>query len=127
MNAMPCLFCVCSIALLDACSTWSTYSTCRTEKGSASFYSHDLNGCKTASGETYHADAYTAAHRKLPFGTKVCVKNLKNGHQVALRINDRGPYVKGRVIDVSEGAARKFGMTRSGVVPMEVVVMNNRF
>jgi rare lipoprotein A len=124
MNAVPCLICACSIALLDACSTWSPG---KTEKGRASYYSHHLDGCKTASGETYHANAYTAAHRKLPFGTKVCVKNLKNGHQVTLRINDRGPYAKGRIIDVSEGAARKLGMTKSGVVPVEVLVMNGRF
>ena len=96
----------------------------RAEKGHASYYSRHMNGCKTASGERYHAEAYTAAHRKLPFGTKVRVENLRNGQEVTLRINDRGPYVKGRVIDVSEAAARKLGMTGSGVAPVEIVVVD---
>jgi len=100
--------------------------SCVAQRGGASFYGGGLDGCKTASGERYHANAYTAAHRKLPFGTKVCVKNLKNGNEITVRINDRGPYVKGRVIDVSEAAAHRLGMTRSGVVPVEVVVLNDR-
>jgi rare lipoprotein A len=101
-----------------------TGGTTQCQKGHASFYSHSHDGCKTASGETYHAGALTAAHRKLPFGTKVRVKNLNNGREVTLRINDRGPFAKGRVIDVSEAAARKLGMVRAGVVPVEIVMVN---
>lgn len=62
----------------------------------------------------------TAAHKTLPFGTKVKVKNLRNGHTVKVRINDRGPFVRGRVIDLSKKAARKLGMIRDGVVPVEL-------
>lgn len=129
MNPVQRLSFLLLIALLSACNTACITGGSRKvgaavcEKGHASFYSHHMNGCKTASGERYHADAYTAAHRKLPFGTKVRVKNLKNGQEITLRINDRGPYLKGRVIDVSEAAALKLGMTRSGVVPVELVVI----
>jgi rare lipoprotein A len=138
MNPLQRQFFLVSMVLLSACSTACITGGSRVasgskkvgaavcEKGRASFYSHHLNGCKTASGERYDARGLTAAHRRLPFGTKVRVKNLRNGQEVALRINDRGPYMKGRVIDVSEAAARKLGMMGSGVVPVEVIVMNDR-
>jgi rare lipoprotein A len=74
----------------------------------------------TASGEPFDASAMTAAHRSLPFGTKVLVENLSNGRSVVVRINDRGPYIDGRIIDLSKGAASTLGMLESGVVQVRV-------
>jgi rare lipoprotein A len=69
---------------------------------------------KTASGERMNPSAMTAAHRSLPFGTKVKVVNRKNGKSIVVRINDRGPFIRGRIIDLSKGAAQKLGFIRSG-------------
>ncbi|MGI9374328.1 MAG: septal ring lytic transglycosylase RlpA family protein [Hyphomicrobiales bacterium] len=88
--------------------------------GVASWYKM---GKVTANGEAYRPNGLTAAHRYLPFGTKVRVKNLRNGRSVVLRINDRGPFVGKRVIDVSLGAARKLGMLKSGLVKVRVDVL----
>lgn len=85
-------------------------------EGLASFYGAELHGRKTASGEIFDKDELTAAHRKLKFGSCVRVVNLKNGRAVKVRVNDRGPFSPGRVIDVSEAAARELDMIRSGVV-----------
>ncbi len=75
---------------------------------------------KTASGERMNPSALTAAHRSLPFGTKVLVENLRNGRSVVVRINDRGPFVGGRIIDVSKGAAAQLGMINSGTTKVRV-------
>lgn len=83
--------------------------------GLASFYGPGLHGNLTANGERFDQEAMTAAHRTLKFGTCVTVHNLDNGREVKVRINDRGPYVKGRIIDVSLGAARKLDMLEKGV------------
>jgi rare lipoprotein A len=83
--------------------------------GSASWYA--LNS-RTASGEMMNPAAYTAAHRTLPFGTKVKVTNTLNGKSVTVRINDRGPFIKGRVIDVSKAAAARIGIVRRGHAPV---------
>jgi rare lipoprotein A len=88
--------------------------------GKASWYKM---GTKTASGERMNASALAAAHRSLPFGTQVRVENLSNGRSVVVRINDRGPFAGGRVIDVTKGAAERLGMIRSGVVPVKVTVV----
>ncbi|MDA7946927.1 MAG: septal ring lytic transglycosylase RlpA family protein, partial [Hyphomicrobiaceae bacterium] len=82
-----------------------------TQTGIASWYQM---GTKTANGERYNPDGMTAAHRTLPFGTIVEVKNLRNGRTVRLRINDRGPFIRGRIIDVSRGGARVLGLMGSG-------------
>ena len=74
-----------------------------------------LDGKKTASGETFNADALTAAHKSLPFGTELMVVNPENGKSVKVRVNDRGPYVKGRQLDLSEQAAEELGLTKDGV------------
>ncbi len=87
-------------------------------KGYASFYGKKFHKRKTASGETYSMYRYTAAHRYLPFGTVLLVKNLKNGRSVKVVINDRGPFVRGRVLDLSYIAAKKIGMLRQGIVPV---------
>ena len=93
------------------------------QRGKATWYGGKFHGRKTASGERFDKRAMTAAHRKLPFGTVVRVTNLKNQRSVRVRINDRGPYGKGRIIDVSEAAARKLKMIRAGVVPVTVEVL----
>ena len=97
----------------------------KVEKGIASSYGNGFNGRKTANGEIYNQNTYTAAHKKLPFGTKVLVKNLRNGRVVTVRINNRGPYVRGRIIDVSLKAAKDLGMLKAGVVPVEVTVVTD--
>ncbi|MCW3088024.1 MAG: rare lipoprotein, partial [Sediminibacterium sp.] len=73
------------------------YEASGSETGLASFYAESYNGRKTANGETFHSSALTAAHKKLPFGTKVKVTNLSNGKTVKVKINDRGPFVSGRI------------------------------
>ena len=90
------------------------------EVGVASFYAHKYHGRKTASGERYNMHEMTAAHRRLPFGSKVRVTNLSNNSSVVVRVNDRGPFVKGRVIDLSLAAAKKLDMVRAGVAKVEV-------
>lgn len=91
--------------------------------GKASWYGPGFHGRLTANGERYNQNAMTAAHRSLRFGTRVKVTNLNNGRSVVVRINDRGPYIKGRVIDVSAAAARSLGMIQSGVAPVRVTVL----
>lgn len=83
-------------------------------QGEASYYGHELAGNRTASGERFNPNALTAAHRTLPLGTKLRVTNIANGRSVLVRINDRGPFVGRRVIDVSLAAAREIAMVRSG-------------
>lgn len=88
--------------------------------GGASFYGKKFHGKKTASGQKFNMHAMTAAHKTLPFNTKVKVKNLKNGKEVIVTIIDRGPSSKGRIIDVSYAAAKKLGMINAGVIKVEV-------
>lgn len=97
-----------------------------TQTGEASYYGDGFHGRKTASGERFNMHDLTAAHRKLAMGTRVRVTNLANGRQVVVRINDRGPYHGGRVIDVSYAAARKLDMLSDGVVPVKVEVLGAR-
>jgi rare lipoprotein A len=92
-------------------------------KGMASWYGYDWSGNKTASGERFNPEAMTAAHRSLPLGTKVRVINTRNGRSVVVRINDRGPYIGGRIIDLSAGAARLLGMIGSGIAPVRLEVL----
>lgn len=83
-------------------------------QGEASYYGHELAGNRTASGERFNPNGLTAAHRTLPLGTRLKVTNVANGRSVIVRINDRGPFVRSRLIDVSLGAAREINMVRSG-------------
>jgi rare lipoprotein A len=83
-------------------------------QGEASYYGHELAGNRTASGERFNPNGLTAAHRTLPLGTRLRVTNISNGRSVIVRINDRGPFVRNRLIDVSLGAAREIQMVRSG-------------
>ena len=91
-----------------------------TETGVASYYADKFQGRQTANGETFKQRKRTAASRTLPFGTKVTVINLSNGKRVKVRINDRGPFAKGRIIDLSKKAAKKIGMVESGVANVEI-------
>ena len=91
--------------------------------GMASWYGPGFHGNRSASGEVFNQHSLTAAHRSLPFGTQVRVTNLNNGRAVVVRINDRGPFSRGRVIDLSAGAAQVIGLTRSGVAPVSLEVM----
>lgn len=85
------------------------------ERGVASWYGERHHGRRTASGETFDMNALTAAHKTLPFGTRVRVQNPANGQSVVVRINDRGPFTPGRVIDLSRAAAERIGLLRVGV------------
>lgn len=93
------------------------------EEGLASWYGPRFHGRPTASGEPYNMYAFTAAHKILPLGTYVLVTNLENGRRVVVRINDRGPFVPGRIIDLSYAAARALGMVEKGVVRVRIVAL----
>lgn len=90
------------------------------QEGKASYYWQPQ---PTASGERFNPEAMTAAHKTLPFGTTVRATNLKNGNSTIVRINDRGPFIRGRIIDLSRAAAREVNMIKSGVVPIRVEVL----
>lgn len=90
------------------------------ETGLASFYSDAFEGKKTASGDIYKSSKMTAAHRTLPFGTQVKVTNLSNNKSVTVTINDRGPFVKDRIIDLSKAAAVKLGYIDQGVTKVKI-------
>jgi len=94
--------------------------------GDASWYGPALDGKETASGETFDQKKLTAAHRTLPLGTKAVVTNLENGQSVEVKINDRGPYAKGRKIDLSHAAAEKIGMSAQGVAKVKIEAKPHR-
>lgn len=89
----------------------------------ASWYGPGFQGNLTANGERYDMNGISAAHKTLPFGTVVRVTNLNNGRSIDVRINDRGPFIKNRVIDLSKGAAQKIDMIRDGVVPVRLQIL----
>ncbi len=92
-------------------------------QGEASYYGHELAGNRTASGERFDPNGLTAAHRSLPLGTKLRVTNVANGRSVIVRVNDRGPFVRSRLIDVSLGAAREINMVRSGKAQVRLEIV----
>jgi len=94
------------------------------QKGMASWYGENHQGKRTASGERFNMNALTAAHRTLPINSIVKVKNLVNGRTVSVRINDRGPYSHGRIIDVSKAAAKKLGLLKKGTGKVEIRVVS---
>jgi rare lipoprotein A len=98
-----------------------------TLEGIVSYYAHDFHGKQTSSGETYDMNALTAAHRNFPFGTKVRVKNLENNKIVIVRVNDRGPFKEGRIMDLSLGAAKEIDLILNGTarVRLEVIEWGN--
>jgi rare lipoprotein A len=122
------------LAVLTACSTPSNRdragssgtppSNSRTAepgelgRGKASWYGPGFQGKRTASGERFDMNQLTAAHRTLPFGTRVRVRNIKNGREVVVRINDRGPQIQSRIIDLSKAAAAELDLVRAGEAPV---------
>ncbi|HAI84313.1 MAG TPA: septal ring lytic transglycosylase RlpA family lipoprotein [Chitinophagaceae bacterium] len=126
---IPLLVCCSMILLFTSCSKRGIpseseyYRGKKVQKatGKASYYADKYEGRKTASGEVYRGSKFTAAHRTLPFGTIVTVRNLKNNKTVVVKINDRGPFVAGRIIDLSKAAARKIDMIKDGVVSVEIL------
>lgn len=116
-----------TVGCSSTASKAKTYNTFKKQKfaknGVASYYAHRFHGRLTANGERFNMNAMTAAHKKLKFGTRLRVTNKANGRSVIVRINDRGPYVGRRIIDVSLAAAKKLGMVKRGVanVKLEVV------
>ena len=109
----------CSNAFAKSDSDWFGY----TESGKASYYAVKFQSKKTASGELYDKAKKTAAHKKLPFGTKVKVTNTKNGKSVIVRINDRGPFAKGRIVDLSGSAFRSIANIDDGVIDVKIKVI----
>jgi rare lipoprotein A len=122
LRILPRLFVL--LIMFTACSAPASLAVI--QEGTASWYGPGFHGKKTASGETYDSGAFTAAHKTLPLGTKVKVVNTKNGRSVMVRINDRGPYVSGRIIDLSKAAAEKLDMTRTGTAPVKLLVEQSK-
>jgi len=112
-------------ALSDCASTRPTPGHAGPEVGMASYYAEAHQGRRTANGERFDMHALTAAHRTLPFGTRVEVTNLENGRSVVVRINDRGPYVEGRVIDLSQAAARELRFLGRGTTRVRLKVLGD--
>lgn len=94
------------------------------QRGDASYYAQSFTGQQTASGESFDPEALTAAHPTLPLGTRVRVTNAENQRHVTVRINDRGPYADGRIIDLSPAAARRLHMTHDGVTPVALQIIS---
>lgn len=113
------------MALLAALLTGGCGSASKKEVGMASWYGPRHHGKQTASGQPFNQYALTAAHPKLPFGTRVRVTNLNNGKEVIVRINDRGPYKGGRIIDLSRAAARQLEMEVEGVGRVRIEVLSD--
>lgn len=107
------------ISLLCAILMPTQYATAQ-QKGKASFYSKKITGSRTSSGERLHHDSLVCAHRTYPFGTKLKVTNPANGKEVIVRVIDRGPFRKGRIIDLSWRAAKELGMLQQGVAMVKV-------
>src|SRR5262245_50023993 len=93
---------------------------CQCSVGTATWYGANAQGRRTSSGERFNRHAFTAAHRSLPFNSRVRVTNLRNGRSVVVRITDRGPFGRGRVIDLSEAAARELDMVKRGIAPVRI-------
>ncbi len=121
---------VCALALLLLAGCGSTpkaggaVASGHSESGQASYYGNEFHGRKTANGERFDQGKLTAAHRTLPFGTRVKVTNTQNGKSVVVRVNDRGPFVKGRVIDLSSSAFKSLASLNAGVVPVRIQVID---
>ncbi len=119
MGKNICKFLVLLLMISAAANLWA-YD----EEGIASWYGGKFHGRLTANGETFNTHELTAAHKKLPFNTVVTVSNLNNGRTVQVRINDRGPFVDGRIIDLSYAAAVELDMIKSGTAPVILTVDN---
>jgi len=112
-NLLLAFIVLCSVSLLSC-------SRSVIETGNASYYADKFEGKKTASGATFHQRKLTAAHKTLPFGTKIKVTNVTTGKTVKVKVNDRGPFVAGRIIDLSKRAAEKIGLVQKGILQVEI-------
>ena len=116
------------LVMLTACSTAprqiNNQQSDMSERGKASFYADKYHGRTTANGERFSQQAATAAHLRLPFGTKVKVTNIANNKSVVVRINDRGPYIRGRIIDLSKAMFKKIADPKVGVIDVTVTVID---
>lgn len=124
-------FCAAALLVLVGCSSTPKsggYSggsaSGHSESGMASYYGNEFSGRKTANGERFDQGKLTAAHRTLPFGTHVKVTNKQNGKSVVVRVNDRGPFAKGRVIDLSSSAFKSIAYLGVGVIPVHIQVVD---
>ena len=113
------------LSLLATACAHAPVAPPRAQDGYASYYGAAFAGRRTASGERFDPNGLTAAHRDLPFGSRIRVTNLDNGRTVVVRVNDRGPYSDGRIVDVSWAAARELGMLRSGVARVHLELLPN--
>ena len=117
---------VCALlSLLTGCASHDVDPRGYDKTGTASYYGARHHGKRTASGEPFNQNALTAAHPRLPFGTRLLVTNLSNKKSVVVRVNDRGPYTRGRIIDVSRKAAQQLGMLSSGTAKVRVQGLSN--
>ncbi|MCJ2032923.1 septal ring lytic transglycosylase RlpA family protein [Methylobacterium sp. J-068] len=107
-----------AVAIMGTVVTLAAVQPASAQSGAASWYA---SGHRTANGERFNPNGMTAAHRSLPFGTRVRVENKRNGRSVVVRINDRGPFVRGRIIDLAKGSARALGMGGTTYVSLRVV------
>ena len=121
-NMVRSLALILCLTLLAGCSSLDEGSA---SEGQASWYGAQHQGKTTASGEPFNMNALTAAHRELPFGTRVRVTNLNNGRSVIVRINDRGPFHNGRIIDLSRKAAEQLDMLKTGTAPVRIEIINS--
>lgn len=117
------LFCYIGACLLPAVA-WAQYGVGYAEKGVISYYPNKFKRI-TASGETFDSEALVAGHKKIPFNSLVRITNLNNGKTVVVRVNDRGPYAYGRIMDISEGAARKIDLLATGTAKAEIEVISD--
>ena len=108
------------IFILATILSLTTTTALAQHKRKASYYGNKFHGRRTSDGSRYHKDSLTCAHRTLPFGTLLKVRNQKNGREVVVKVTDRGPFGPGRIVDLSMAAAREIGMVQQGVVPVEV-------
>ena len=113
------LLVIAAVPQAAATNKWAGYK----QQGKASYYADKFQNRKTASGELYKHSLKTAAHNKLPMGTRVKVTNLANKKSITVKINDRGPYVKGRIIDLSKSAFQAIGSTKSGLMNVKMEVL----
>ena len=109
------------ISLASLVSASAFAGEAHVSQGKASYYS---SGSRTASGEHFNPNGLTAAHRSLPFGTRLRVTNVSNGRTVVVRVNDRGPFVRGRMLDLSRGAAKAIGMVNAGTASIRMARVN---
>lgn len=121
---LPLLFAALSFLVISAAAIPHANAQENVMNGRASFYADRFEGRATASGDTFSNSDMTAAHRSLPFGTKVQVTNLRNGRNAIVTINDRGPYVGNRLIDLTHRAASRLGMVENGVQQVRLTVLN---